>query len=104
MSESLAHQNPQSLFRRAPSTIMGRQYSKIQSAGVAAVPFNMETEDLLKVAKSDIEKLRQKGRRVSSTSSLNILHNACYCTCMYSRYDRTNLLQCTFIHILYVER
>ncbi len=67
MSESLAHQNPQSPFRRAPSTMMSHHYG---NPGVKAVPFNMdnmETEDLLKVAKNDIEKLKEKGKKVSST-------------------------------------
>ena len=54
MSESLAHQSPQSPFRRAPSMVKGR------SGSVSTLPFNQETEDLLEVARTNIQRLREK--------------------------------------------
>lgn len=65
MSESLAHQNPQSPFRRAPSTIVrgqrGGQYgNKYNLTGDASV----DTEELLKMAKDNIKNLKLKGKQV----------------------------------------
>ena len=56
LSESLAHQNPHSPFRRAPSTVM----SRTRSGSVSTVPFDQETQDLLDVARTDIQRLREK--------------------------------------------
>lgn len=56
MSESLAHQNPQSPFRRAPSTIPRNQSGKVEG-----IP---DTEKLLKIAKDNIKNLKLKGLQV----------------------------------------
>lgn len=65
MSESLAHQNPHSPYRRAPSTVFHDHHAHVGDYSSGTVPFKMETEDLLKVAKDNIEKLKLKGKKVS---------------------------------------
>ena len=60
LSESLAHQNPCSPFRRAPSTLVHRE----QTNQDGYLPFSMETDDLLRVAKTNIERLKMKEKRV----------------------------------------
>lgn len=57
LSESLAHQNPRSPFRRAPSTIFHDQHSQ-------DAPTGGNTDDLLKAAKENIAKLKLKGSKV----------------------------------------
>ena len=59
LSESLAHQNPHSPFRRAPSSVM----SRVRSGSVSTVPFDQETQDLLDTARTDIQRLREKEER-----------------------------------------
>lgn len=59
MSESLAHQNPHSPFRRAPSMI--RQQSRTgRTASVSSGAFEQQTDDLLQLARTNIQKLREK--------------------------------------------
>lgn len=53
LSESLARQNPQSPFRRAPSSIL---YSTADGLS--------NTDELLKIAKDNIESLKMRGRQV----------------------------------------
>ena len=61
MSESLARQNPQSPFRRAPSIVLHKQFS--QSGGVCSTT---EAEDLIKIAKDNIKNLKLKGKQVGT--------------------------------------
>lgn len=59
MSESLAHQNPHSPFRRAPSMV--RQQSRAGRTGsVSSGAFEQQTDDLIQVARTNIQKLREK--------------------------------------------
>ena len=59
MSESLAHQNPHSPFRRAPSILLHKQYGQ----GGSVYP-TTDTEELLKLAKDNIKNLKRKGKQV----------------------------------------
>ena len=63
MSESLARQNPQSPFRRAPSSIPHHQHEH----GGATGPLSLttDTQELLKIARDNIENLKSRGRRVN---------------------------------------
>ena len=65
MSESLAHQNPRSPFRRAPSTLARSQLAQGGPAGLANAT---DTEELLKMAKDNIKNLKQRGRMVCDLS------------------------------------
>lgn len=56
MSESLSRQNPGSPFRRAPSSVIPRS----AAPSTAALPLTQETEELLRIAKDDIQRLREK--------------------------------------------
>ncbi len=59
MSESLAQQNPRSPFRRAPSMV--RQQSRVGRTGsVSSGAFEQQTDDLIQLARTNIQKLRQK--------------------------------------------
>lgn len=64
LSESLARQNPQSPFRRAPSTFLKNQYGKV--GATSTMPVSSDTEELLKIAKDNIRNLKQKGKMVCS--------------------------------------
>ena len=65
MSESLAQQNPHSPFRRAPSMV--HQPSRSGRTGsVSSGAFEQETDDLLQVARTNIQKLREReGKKVN---------------------------------------
>lgn len=59
MSESLAQQNPRSPFRRAPSMV--RQQSRVGRTGsVSSGAFEQQTDDLIQLARTNIQKLREK--------------------------------------------
>lgn len=59
MSESLAQQNPRSPFRRAPSMV--RQQSRVGRVGsVSSGAFEQQTDDLIQLARTNIQKLREK--------------------------------------------
>ena len=59
MSESLARQNPHSPFRRAPSMV--RQQSRTsRTESVSSGAFEQQTDDLLQLARTNIQKLRVK--------------------------------------------
>ena len=62
MSESLAHQNPQSPFRRAPSTLVRSHHGQGRAVGSYAT--STDTDELLKLAKDNIRNLKEKGRKV----------------------------------------
>lgn len=59
MSESLARQNPRSPFRRAPSMV--RQQSRSgRTESVSSGAFDQQTDDLLQLARTNIQKLKVK--------------------------------------------
>ena len=63
MSESLAHQNPRSPFRRAPSMV--RQQSRSGRLGsVSSGAFEQQTDDLIQMARTNIQKLRVKEEKM----------------------------------------
>lgn len=70
MSESLAQQNPRSPFRRAPSMV--RQQSRVGRTGsVSSGAFEQQTDDLLQLARTNIQKLREKEeKKVTVTQHL----------------------------------
>ena len=70
MSESLAQQNPRSPFRRAPSMV--RQQSRVSRTGsVSSGAFEQQTDDLLQLARTNIQKLREKEeKKVTVTQHL----------------------------------
>lgn len=73
MSESLAQQNPRSPFRRAPSML--RQQSRVGRTGsVSSGAFEQQTDDLLQVARTNIQKLREKEEKKVTVTP----HNTCY--------------------------
>ena len=69
MSESLAQQNPRSPFRRAPSMV--RQQSRAGRIGsVSTGAFEQQTDDLIQIARTNIQKLREKEeKKVESYST-----------------------------------
>ena len=65
MSESLARQNPQSPFRRAPSMV--RQQSRTgRTESVSSGAFEQQTDDLLQLARTNIQKLKVKEEKKAS--------------------------------------
>ena len=72
MSESLARQNPQSPFRRAPSMV--RQQSRsIRTESVSSGAFEQQTDDLLQLARTNIQKLKVKEeKKVSQTVCVRV--------------------------------
>ena len=71
MSESLAQQNPRSPFRRAPSMV--RQQSRVGRTGsVSSGAFEQQTDDLLQLARTNIQKLREKEEK-KVTVTLHLL-------------------------------
>ena len=74
MSESLARQNPHSPFRRAPSMV--RQQSRIsRTESVSSGAFEQQTDDLLQLARTNIQKLRVKEEKKVKICAL-------ICTCV----------------------
>ena len=69
MSESLARQNPQSPFRRAPSAFLQNQYGKV--GATSTMPVSTDTEELLKIAKDNIRNLKLKGKMVHACAHKN---------------------------------
>lgn len=65
MSESLARQNPKSPFRCAPSSLLHHQHhQQSQGGNVSAALVSTDTDELLKLAKDNIQNLKQKGKLV----------------------------------------
>lgn len=66
LSESLAQQSPRSPFRRAPSTLqrgVSRGNLSGRTGSVSAVPLEQETDDLLNIARNNIQRLREQEER-----------------------------------------
>ena len=65
LSESMAHQSRQApAFHRAASTVQAHFSGDRQFLG-SVTSTDTETSDLLKLAKDNIEKLKEKGKKVS---------------------------------------
>ena len=58
MSETLARQNPSSPFRRAPSSVLTR------AATTSALSLQQENEEVLRLARDDLQKLREREEKV----------------------------------------
>ena len=66
LSESLAQQSPRSPFRRAPSTLQrgaSRGMLSSRTGSVSAAPLEQQTDDLLNVARNNIQRLREQEER-----------------------------------------